>query len=136
MLGRTQGVVHAVAPGRIEADPVGRVGREECRGRASQQASHVLRTRRVAAQEPVVPEHVELAWLDVGRLGWLRDIVGVGPSDLHAREVAQQRGESGVVHGDLGQKGTELLVVVGCHRADRVEGREDERLFLGREVDV
>ena len=28
-LGRTQGVVHAVAPGRVERDAVGRVGREE-----------------------------------------------------------------------------------------------------------
>jgi hypothetical protein len=68
----------------------------------------------------------------IGLVRWLRYIVWVGPSDPHAREVTEERGEAGVIDGDLGEEGTELLVVMTGHRADRVEGGEDERLLLGR----
>ena len=89
-------VVHAVAPGRVELHPVGRVGREERRRRPVEQPRDVVGVRGVAAQEPVVAEHVQLARLDVGLLGRLGHLVGVGQASLRivAGEVAEE-GERG-----------------------------------------
>ncbi len=53
-----------------------------------------------------------------------------------AAEVAEQGEKPGVVDRDVSQERLELLVVAPGHRADRVEGREDQRLLVGREVDV
>ena len=131
-------VVHAVAPGLVELDAVRRVGREEGRRRPVEEARHVVGVRRVAAQDPVVAQAPELARLDVRLLGRLGHLVGVGEAGLRlvAAEVAEQREQAGVVDGDVRQERPELLVVAPGHRADRVEGREDERLLGGLEVDV
>ena len=131
-------VVHAVAPGLVELDAVGRVRREQRRRRAVEEPRHVVGVRRVAAQEPMVAEHAELARLDVGLLGRLGHLVGVGEPGLRlaAARSPRRASEPGVVDRDVRQEGPELLVVAPGHRADRVEGREDERLLLGVEVDV
>ena len=52
------------------------------------------------------------------------------------REVAEQREQPGIVDRDVRQERPQLLLVAPGHRADRVEGREDERLLVGVEVDV
>ena len=86
----------------------------------------------------MVAEHVELARLDVGLLGRLGHLVGVGQPGLRivAGEVAEEGEQPGVVDRDVRQEGAQLLLVAPGHRADRVEGREDERLLVGVEVDV
>ena len=56
---------------------MGRVRCEEGGFRPGQESRHVRRARRVAAEDAVVAEHVELIRLDVGLLGRLRHLVGV-----------------------------------------------------------
>src|ERR1035437_8034843 len=81
-LGRTQAVVHAVAPGRVVADAIGRVRRKE-RGRRSVEQPHdVLGVGAVPAQQTMLAEDPQLARLDVGLLGWLGHLVGIGQSSL------------------------------------------------------
>ena len=82
-------VVDAVAPGLVELDAVGRVGREQGRRRAVEQPRHVVGVRRVAAQDPVVAQAPELARLDVRLLGRLGHLVGVGQPGLR---LAGRRG--------------------------------------------
>ena len=138
LLGRAEGVVHAVAPGRVEADAV---GRDRSRGASARAPSSSRATSSGLVASPHSrrwsPSVPQLARLDVGLLGWLGHVVGVGqarPSiGRPGRRGAQ---EPGVVDRDVGQEGAQLLVVPAGHRADRVEGREDERLLLGVEVDV
>jgi len=86
----------------------------------------------------VVAEQVELARLDVGLLGRLGHVVGVGETTLRivAGQVAEEGEEPGIVHADLREERPELLVIPPGHRADRVEGREDERLLARVQIDV
>jgi hypothetical protein len=77
LFGWTKGVVHAIAPGRVERDAVGRICRQESGLGAVQEAADVVRVRRIPAQEAVVTEGVKLARFDVGLLRELRHVVGV-----------------------------------------------------------
>jgi hypothetical protein len=61
-----QGGVHAVAPGAVEAHPVGGIGRQELRLGTIEQAPNLLSARRIAAQEPMIPERPEIAGLGPG----------------------------------------------------------------------
>ena len=63
----------------------------------------------------------------------LGDLVGIGEAGLGlvSTKVAEEREQTGVVDRDLRQERAQLLLVATGHRADRVEGREDERLLLG-----
>ncbi len=66
------------------------------------------------------------------------DVVGVGQAlpGRRASELVEQGPEPLVVGLDARQERLELGVVGAGHRADRVERGEDERLFVGLEVDI
>ena len=122
----------------MELDPVRWVGDQEPRPAVAEEPGDVRGARRVAAQQAMVAERVQLTGLDPGLVRYRGDLVGVDEPGLRlaAREVAQEREQRVVVHGHVGQELVELRLVGGRHRADRIEGREDERLLVGREVDV
>ena len=77
LFGGAQAVVHAVSPRRVERDAIGRIRREECWLPSVEESGDVIRVRRVAAEETVVAQEIELALLDVGLRGELRNVVGI-----------------------------------------------------------
>jgi len=136
LLGRAERVVQMISPGRVEADAVGRIRREEPGGRPAEQTGHVVGVGGIAAQQAVIAEHPQLAWLDVRLLRWLRYVVGVSEARLAGTEIAEQPQEAGVVDAHLGEQFVQFRLVGRRHGADRIERRQDEGLLLGREVDV
>jgi hypothetical protein len=66
LLGGSKRVVHAVAPGAVEADAIGGIRGEELRLGTVEEASHIVGLGRVPAQQPVVPEHPEIPGLRPG----------------------------------------------------------------------
>jgi hypothetical protein len=53
----------------------------------------------------MLAEYPEIARLDVGLLGWLGHVVGIGQARLRivAGQVAEQSEQPGIVHGDARQ---------------------------------
>jgi hypothetical protein len=66
LLGGTEGVVHAVAPGAVEAHPVGRIRGQELRLGSIEEARHVLGVGCIPAEQAMVPEDPEIAELGAG----------------------------------------------------------------------
>jgi len=94
LLGRTQRVVHAVAPAAIEGDPVGGIGQQEPRLGTIEQAGHVVGIRAVAAQQALVAEDPELARLRARRAGrGLEGGVEIEALDLLALLAGLERAE-------------------------------------------
>jgi hypothetical protein len=63
LLGWSEGVEHAIAPGAIEAHPIGWIGSEEPRFRTVEQSRHGFGVRRVTTQQPVIAKGPEIAEL-------------------------------------------------------------------------
>jgi hypothetical protein len=120
--GGTQGVVHAVPPGRIERHAVGRVGRQQRRLRAVEQPRDVVGARGIAAQEAMLAEDVEVARPDVGHIGDGRHVVGInqttpeGIEPVVAGEVVEQRPEGLVGGFEPFQQRGELFLLGARHR--------------------
>ena len=138
-LGRTQGVVHAVAPGRVEA----------ARRRAGRSRGASAPRRRAGGRRPsgLVASPHRRRWspstqsspgLTYGSSGGSGTSSGsVEPGLRRPRQVAEQRARSPASSTVTSARSSrELRVVAARHRADRVEGGEDERLLVGVEVDV
>ena len=84
-LGGTQGVVHAVTPGSVVADPVWRIGREQLGFRAVAQARHGLGIGGVTAGEPMVAQDPEITRLRArGASGLFECLVEIEALDLLA----------------------------------------------------
>lgn len=115
--GGTQAVVHAVAPGRVEADAIRRIRREQRRRTAIEQSGDIVRFRGVAAQQPVLTKDVEIARSDVGLLRDRRDVVGIdqaspgGIEAMLARKIVEQRAQRVVGRLEpVEQRGQTLLL--------------------------
>ncbi len=125
-----EGVVHAVAPGGVVADPVGRIGREQPRFRTVEQAGHVVGIGGVTAQQSMVAQDPQIAELGPGCtssfLERLIEIEALDPLALLASlKRAQQIGDLVLAEArqrqidlgrglQLGQKAGQQSVVPGA----------------------
>jgi len=66
----------------------------------------------------------------------LRHVVGIRAPDLHAGEIAQERGQAFVVDRDVREQRIERRLVRLRHGAEGIERSQDERLFGVGELDV
>jgi hypothetical protein len=60
LLGWSEGVVHAVAPGTIEADAIRGIGREELGFGAIEESGHGVGVSGVTARQPMITEEPEI----------------------------------------------------------------------------
>lgn len=134
----------AVAPGKVEIDPVGRVCGKKCRRGAGEKPAHVCRRRRVPDEEDVVAEQVPLAGLDRNRrrLREGPDIVGIGKAGpefvkaVRPSQVVEQAGEGLALRFEGSEQLVEPGRVEGRHRPDGIEGGDDQAFLILGKVDV
>src|SRR5664280_3663040 len=149
LLRGSEGVVHAVAPGAVEADAVSGIGRQELRLGAVEQPCHVSGARGIPTQEPVVAEDPEIAGLrarspprflqrlvKVEALDVLALLAGLKLSEQILHLVLTEPRERQVDVGSrlqVSEEAGEELLVPGA--ADLVEGETEEPSLLDRHIE-
>ena len=117
-------------------DAIGWIGPHQvCLHRFAEDPPDVGLIGRVTTQQPMVAEGVQIAAADGRLVGEIRGVIGVneaGANDVDAglaTEVIEERPKC-VIGGfkPAQQQGQRAGLRIG-HRADRIERREDERLF-------
>src|SRR5450756_1140384 len=92
LLGWSEGVVHAVTPGTIEGDAIGRIGSEELWCRTVEQPHHGFGVRGVATEQPVVAQDPEISGLGPWRPGGLLEgLIEIEALDLLALLASLKR---------------------------------------------